>query len=1320
MQSKQGTASRLGYGRSNREKFSMVDEDEDMGEELALMGDDENADEMFSLLNDDDAASSGLDDSKPSSPARDPLGFTDLETDRVLQSVAPTPSKPSVAEEFVAPAKAAQDDADMVMSSSSSEEEEDELEMLFKRKATGELSPTKPAAKPSGTPDKSTMDAVRNVFGNDSSSSDDSSSSSSDSDSSSSEDDGGDASDAAEDLPESVTGTKRKTKSSKGAHKRHKSNSGSASDPQEIKANRPNPKLPFNGLVDEKTFRERVQRAKDDPKSISKVAMDSKEKANLPRESYLVVTTKRCYLPYCDKDGHLNTEFISAIRKEMGKISKLTPAKRLVHSYIKETGALVALMLHRANVLFQTLWPGTPGVQFAGGIKDASTTVDTTKRAVRMVINVWSPELNEQDARDRSEAAARRNKALREHKLNQQRQEEESRNAQKQGRVVMTGLLEKIRQRKHALSSSTSANEKNFFQAKAEGARRARKEAEATLPQVLLKESEEREDVELGEGEAEPSVSKPGAVRRTVSAPSLLLKEPRLGSFGSESGSDSDDDIELVMETRPALSQPGESPSTAGFKAAADRAAKARRDLAMRSRRHHGFKMFAGSKKAKVGKKNSKGVTDGKAIRDNYFKKLRQEAANERLTSHAQLQGYASFEQWKEAERKEAAKRGQDEAQQALVAEIERKVMENQRRKHGVVESAGVGFIAAESFSEPKPGYVFKRDTLGLGYYADGVDVSALAPPTKKESAEADMKGEEAVPAESAEKASDSGESKSLKDEGPTDKPAPTAARLSPASRMAKRVAEKPKKVGALDQLFSKPRREESSVQDNVAYEKVGTDEEAGRSDDDETVEATQVVLDDDAEASSAEEENATEAKSDAPKVDRAAAYRAALAKEAESLKANRRAGSMVEEEAEESDDEERMTHGVGEYGVDDMKRREEQDRMDERMDRVTQKDVMEADLEGIVDAPSDDEGDEDADEAGFHADKLREQDEEEVAAVVKNIQEGWKGRRRGRRHGRLGTEDLVEGNKRQKGRLGLDQSDDEEVEDEEAALLSKIERERLRHGDDDYISDFDSDPEEDENVEEAEKNVTDPEKMPHDFDAGDQKATIALMRSRAKKTRALMKLEARNSASPLNIPRARSPRESSILGDETSNQILAMMQRTNVRTPIMRQDSFDAPNVMSKPQPVLRRSSSLPADPAAFSGNNATSAPTPADSNSMGPGLFRRKSMSLTASRGSFLSTGNSSSALNMNSTNSNIAPPTTFGGIGAGGAAATSAITRKFVFRSKEMDASSRSAWGTNSRSGVTSRPGSAKPTERGSKKNAEAGQLWSKLCQNRFTDE
>ena len=41
---------------------------------------------------------------------------------------------------------------------------------------------------------------------------------------------------------------------------------------------------------------------------------------------------------------------------------------------------------------------------------------------------------------------------------------------------------------------------------------------------------------------------------------------------------------------------------------------------------------------------------------------------------------------------------------------------------------------------------------------------------------------------------------------------------------------------------------------------------------------------------------------------------------------------------------------------------------MDERMDRVTQKDVMEADLEGIVYAPSDDEGDEDADEVGFRS----------------------------------------------------------------------------------------------------------------------------------------------------------------------------------------------------------------------------------------------------------------------------------------------------------------------------------------------------------------
>ena len=70
----------------------------------------------------------------------------------------------------------------------------------------------------------------------------------------------------------------------------------------------------------------------------------------------------------------------------------------------------------------------------------------------------------------------------------------------------------------------------------------------------------------------------------------------------------------------------------------------------------------------------SKGVIDGQNVRKHYFKTLRKVKENERLTEHAKLQGYNSFDQWKEAERKEAAKKGMDEAQVALTEAIQQKV----------------------------------------------------------------------------------------------------------------------------------------------------------------------------------------------------------------------------------------------------------------------------------------------------------------------------------------------------------------------------------------------------------------------------------------------------------------------------------------------------------------------------------------------------------------------------------------------------------------------------------------------------------------------
>ena len=130
---------------------------------------------------------------------------------------------------------------------------------------------------------------------------------------------------------------------------------------------------------------------------------------------------------------------------------------------------------------------------------------------------------------------------------------------------------------------------------------------------------------------------------------------------------------------------------------------------------------------------------------------------------------------------------------------------------------------------------------------------------------------------------------------------------------------------------------------------------------------------------------------------------------------------------------------------------------------------MLKADLEGIVDAPSDDEGDENADEEGFHAQKMQEDDDMEVAAVVKNIQEGWARKRRGRRRGR--DLDMVEGNKRQKGRLSLDVSDDEDDNvDEEAALAARVERERVRHGNFDFDDVLSSS--EDEDTAESDREI--------------------------------------------------------------------------------------------------------------------------------------------------------------------------------------------------------------------------------------------------------
>ena len=65
---------------------------------------------------------------------------------------------------------------------------------------------------------------------------------------------------------------------------------------QEVDLRKPNKTLPFNGLVDEKKFREILRIAKESPsQGLSKRKIDKREKRNLPITSYLVVGKKRIF-----------------------------------------------------------------------------------------------------------------------------------------------------------------------------------------------------------------------------------------------------------------------------------------------------------------------------------------------------------------------------------------------------------------------------------------------------------------------------------------------------------------------------------------------------------------------------------------------------------------------------------------------------------------------------------------------------------------------------------------------------------------------------------------------------------------------------------------------------------------------------------------------------------------------------------------------------------------------------------------------------------------------------------------------------------------
>eukprot|EP00943_MAST-04B_sp_MAST-4B-sp1_P004223 g4223.t1 len=1079
------------------------------------------------------------------------------------------------------------------------------------------------------------------------SSSDKSSSDESSSSSSSEEEDLGNISDAAEDLPASITGSRKKHRLAKKKSKQnnnkmkqklnnnHMSYDSDDEEDKEIDLRKPNKSLPFNGLINEKKFRDILNFAKTSPgQGLSKRKIEKKEKHNLPITSYLVVGKKKGYLPFCDKNFVLNEELISNVRKELHKLMKLSPKLRS-ESNLLQPAPLVPLMLNRANRLFEVLWPGVPGVEFKGGVQG----VEFSTRMINLAIKTLNPDLSLE--RSHNSIASSRlalTNALNNAIINNVNAGGITENGnyadddiEGQSKVLMTSLVKKLRQRKLS-RQSLFTNE--VLKAKERGAMEVRVKAKRNIEMLELNvlnniddvdrisnndtlaideddkngmeknvQSSQGDDDELVNFENSNNnnngdISKANKERRrSLSAPTTGKNKmivPTLGSYVSDEdgGNNSDDsgsdsDIELVdVPSKLLKSNIGNVPNQ-----------KTNVKKRKASTRIPSFRRFIRSKSSNGTPKNgvdlkTKGVLDGQHVRKNYFKSLRQGKENARLSQHARLQGYMSFDQWKEAERKEAAKKGMDEAQSALTEEIQRKVF-GDRNGNDIDLNSSVKklevdkskadekkrvytadmYVPSTVFNGVKNGYVFKKDHLGVGYYLDNVT---------KTSKNTDENSTEEVSSNSA--ANDTNLMIVDNNDHATDPNANSHTKSKKSNRINKVAASSRNQVETeIMDLESTTKVTSNLTVEDVTVRKGNIMEDG--------VAATQVVYDTDENEDADDEEDGkpetddveTEVvnNSNVSKFDRAAGFRESLLREAEMLKKKRGVNAFVEEEASESEDEENM--GVGEYGVEDMMKRKEMDLLDEKMDKMSKVDVLKADLDGIVDAPSDDEGDKNADGQGFHAQKMQEEDDMQIAEVVKNIQEGWARKRQGRRRGR--DLDLTEGNKRQKGRLGLDHSDDENEEvDEETALAARVERERVRHGDYDY-DDITSSDEEEEGDEEigpngeiVKKIKVKPESQTHEFEREHESVEVKRLRRLAKehKMRAIHSQmqknvdarkggtfrEGKNSNMKHNSGNFVLGRRSSLLVDmdDESSQILGILKRTNTGR---RSTSYSSENIM-------------------------------------------------------------------------------------------------------------------------------------------------------------
>ncbi len=219
----------------------------------------------------------------------------------------------------------------------------------------------------------------------------------------------------------------------------------------------------------------------------------------------------------------------------------------------------------------------------------------------------------------------------------------------------------------------------------------------------------------------------------------------------------------------------------------------------------------------------------------------------------------------------------------------------------------------------------------------------------------------------------------------------------------------------------------------------------------------------------------------------RNAAWQAMLRKEAEKLKKQKmkRRQGLVEDQAEEEEEEE--VAGLEDFGFSIKKKKQEDDDEEEHDDKLD-----EEDLKHVVDEVSDNEGDE---EAGEVARKRQERldEKEHHKEIMRRMREGYDGRRGGIAGGGVGArgihrfDQLVAADNREDAkRLGLLNDDEMESEDEaekkdakgddneddEAAILDKMLKDRFLHRANVDLEENFSDDEEEEKEEVGNKET--------------------------------------------------------------------------------------------------------------------------------------------------------------------------------------------------------------------------------------------------------